>query len=60
MLPSALSDLVNILEYITRESGSLAVGRRFVGELRRNAELWRTFRAPSVVPGRNCERISEV
>ena len=34
MLPSALTDLVNILEYITRQSGSLVVGRRFVGELR--------------------------
>ncbi len=34
MLPSALSDLVDILEYITRESGSLIIGRRFVGELR--------------------------
>ncbi|MGO4623809.1 type II toxin-antitoxin system RelE/ParE family toxin [Ensifer sp. 2YAB10] len=34
MLPSALTDLVNIFEYITRQSGSLVVGRRFVGELR--------------------------
>ncbi len=34
VLPAALSDLVNILEHITRESGSLVVGRRFVGELR--------------------------
>ncbi|WP_246811120.1 MULTISPECIES: type II toxin-antitoxin system RelE/ParE family toxin [Ensifer] len=34
MLPSALTDLVNILEYITRQSGSLMAGRRFVGELR--------------------------
>ncbi|CAN7759753.1 MULTISPECIES: type II toxin-antitoxin system RelE/ParE family toxin [unclassified Ensifer] len=34
MLPSALTDLLNILEYITRQSGSLVVGRRFIGELR--------------------------
>ena len=34
MLPSALTDLVGILEYTTRQSGSLIVGRRFVGELR--------------------------
>ncbi|OOG76293.1 plasmid stabilization protein [Sinorhizobium sp. A49] len=34
MLPSALTDLVDILEYITRQSGSLVAGRRFVGELR--------------------------
>lgn len=33
-LPSALTDLVNILEYITRKGGSLVIGRRFVGELR--------------------------
>jgi toxin ParE1/3/4 len=33
-LPSAKADLVNILEYITRESGSLIIGRRFVGALR--------------------------
>jgi toxin ParE1/3/4 len=35
MLPSVQTDLVNILEYITRESGSLAIGRRFVNALRR-------------------------
>jgi toxin ParE1/3/4 len=35
MLPSAKSDLVNILEYITRESGSLNIGRRFISALRR-------------------------
>jgi toxin ParE1/3/4 len=34
MLPSAKADLVNILEYITRESGNLVVGRRFVAALR--------------------------
>jgi toxin ParE1/3/4 len=34
MLPSAQADLVNILEHITRESGQLIVGRRFVGALR--------------------------
>jgi biotin carboxylase len=34
MLPSAQADLINILEYITRESGSLNIGRRFVGALR--------------------------
>lgn len=34
MLPSALNDLVNILEYITRESGSVVIGGRFVGEIR--------------------------
>jgi toxin ParE1/3/4 len=34
MLPSAQLDLITILEYITRESASLVVGRRFVGALR--------------------------
>ncbi len=34
MLPSAQADLVNILEYITRESGNLLIGQRFVGALR--------------------------
>src|ERR1700757_1489621 len=34
MLPSARADLVTILEHITRESGSLVIGRRFVGALR--------------------------
>jgi toxin ParE1/3/4 len=34
MLPSAQADLVHILEHITRESGHLAIGRRFVGALR--------------------------
>ena len=33
-LPSAKNDLVDILGYITRESGSLSVGRRFVDLLR--------------------------
>jgi len=34
MLPSAKTDLVNILEYLTRKSGNLIVGRQFVGALR--------------------------
>ena len=34
-LASARHDLVSILEYITRESGSAAVGRRFVKQLRK-------------------------
>jgi plasmid stabilization system protein ParE len=34
MLPSAQSDLVHILENVTRESGELVIGRRFVGALR--------------------------
>jgi plasmid stabilization system protein ParE len=34
-LASARRDLVEILEYITRQSGSVAVGRRFVDRLRR-------------------------
>ncbi len=34
MLPSAQADLVTILEHITRESGSLVIGRRFVAALR--------------------------
>jgi plasmid stabilization system protein ParE len=33
-LDSAKQDFVNILGYITRESGSLASGQRFVGLLR--------------------------
>ena len=33
-LRSAQTDLVDILTWITRESGSLAVGRRFVADLR--------------------------
>src|SRR5262249_7435979 len=36
MLPSAKADLVNILEYITRESGNLTVGRQFVSALRQH------------------------
>lgn len=39
MLPSALADLVTILDYITRESGSLSIGRRFVGELRQKCRI---------------------
>lgn len=34
MLPSVQTDLVNILDYMTRESGSLVIGRRFVDALR--------------------------
>lgn len=34
MLPSVQTDLVNILEYITGQSGSLLIGRRFVDALR--------------------------
>jgi toxin ParE1/3/4 len=34
MLPSAKADLVNVLEYITRESGNLIVGRQCVGAVR--------------------------
>jgi toxin ParE1/3/4 len=34
MLPSAKADLVNILEHITRESGHLVIGQRFVSVLR--------------------------
>jgi toxin ParE1/3/4 len=33
-LRSAKSDLVDIFSYIARESGSLAIGRQFVGQLR--------------------------
>lgn len=33
-LPAARRDLVSILEYVTRESGSLAIGHGFVGQLR--------------------------
>ncbi|PYE89336.1 type II toxin-antitoxin system RelE/ParE family toxin [Phyllobacterium leguminum] len=39
MLPSALTDLVDILEYVTRESGSLVTGRRFVEELRQKCRI---------------------
>lgn len=35
-LAAAQRDLASILRYITRESGSLAVGRGFVGQLRRH------------------------
>ena len=35
-LAAAQRDLASILRYITRESGSLAVGRGFVGRLRRH------------------------
>ncbi|BCH18497.1 MAG: type II toxin-antitoxin system RelE/ParE family toxin [Mesorhizobium sp.] len=34
MLPSVQTDLVNIFEYVARESGSLVLGRRFVNALR--------------------------
>jgi toxin ParE1/3/4 len=35
MLPSAIADLVNVLESITRVSGSIDIGLQFVGALRR-------------------------
>jgi toxin ParE1/3/4 len=34
VLPSAKADLVEILDYVTRKSGSVATGRRFVAALR--------------------------
>ena len=34
LLGAAHRDLIDILEYITRESGTLLIGRRFVGEIR--------------------------
>nr|WP_255699807.1 type II toxin-antitoxin system RelE/ParE family toxin [Jiella avicenniae] len=34
-MPSAQADLVRILTYVTHESGSLPIGRRFVDVLRR-------------------------
>jgi toxin ParE1/3/4 len=34
-LPSAVADLVNVLEGVTRDSGSLDTGLQFVGALRR-------------------------
>jgi len=37
-LQSAKSDLIDILSYITRESGSLAVGRQFVMRLREQCQ----------------------
>jgi toxin ParE1/3/4 len=43
MLPSAKADLVNILEYITRESGNLSVGRRFVDALRQHCRKFATL-----------------
>jgi toxin ParE1/3/4 len=43
MLPSAKADLVNILEYITRESGNLIVGRRFVDALRQHCRKLATL-----------------
>ena len=36
ILPSARADLVYIFEHITRESGNLAIGRRFVAALRQH------------------------
>ena len=39
-LAAAKRDLVSILEYITRESGSLATGRWFVGQLRQQCAKW--------------------
>ena len=34
MLPSAMADLVNVLDGVTRETGSLDIGLRFVDALR--------------------------
>ncbi len=39
LLRSVQADLVDILEYITRESGSIVIGRRFVGDLRRKCRV---------------------
>lgn len=35
MLPSAIADLVKVLESVTRDSGRLDIGLQFVGALRR-------------------------
>lgn len=35
-LPAAQRDLISILAYITRDSGSLATGKRFIGQLRQH------------------------
>jgi hypothetical protein len=35
MLPSAMADLVNVLDGVTRDSGSVDIGLQFVGALRR-------------------------
>jgi plasmid stabilization system protein ParE len=35
MLPSAMADLVNVLEGVARDSGSIDAGLQFVGALRR-------------------------
>lgn len=35
MLPSVMADLVNMLECVTRDSGSIAIGLQFVSALRR-------------------------
>ena len=34
VLPSAQADLLDILDYVARQSGSVAIGRRFVAALR--------------------------
>jgi toxin ParE1/3/4 len=34
MLPSAMADLVNVFEYVARESGNIDTGLQFVGALR--------------------------
>lgn len=39
MLPSVQTDLVDILDYITRESSSIVVGRQFVGALRQKCRI---------------------
>jgi toxin ParE1/3/4 len=35
MLPSAVVDLVNVLESVTRDSGRIDIGMQFVGAIRR-------------------------
>lgn len=42
-LASAERDLVSILDYLTRESGSLAVGLRFTDQIRRHCEKLSTL-----------------
>ncbi|MEJ1161100.1 type II toxin-antitoxin system RelE/ParE family toxin [Prosthecomicrobium sp. N25] len=41
--PSARSDLIDILDYITRESGNRATGRRFVRTLRSRCDVIARF-----------------
>jgi plasmid stabilization system protein ParE len=54
-LASARRDLVSIFEHITRESGSVAVGKRFVEQLRQQcaklASLPGTLGQTGIAPG---------